>query len=243
MSLLACSSTLRALLALAPLALTACEPPLSAANGDLSRLEPQPLTELQEGLITWYNAEGIGNCGFDPSPPEDPYFVALTKVGGLYGNATWCGGCVEVQGPLGSVVARVVDSCPDCGPNHLDMSPQAFEKVARLVDGRVQIKWRFVSCPVQGPLRYRVKEGSSEWWTALQVRNHRVPLKRLEWFKQGSWVEAPRQDFNYFIEPKGMGPGELRLRVISWDNQFLEDTLPGAQPERIFEGQGQFRPR
>lgn len=233
----------RSSLLCALLALAACEPPLSPANGDLARVEPQPLTELRPGLITWYNAEGIGNCGFDPSPPADPYFVALTTVGGLYGNATWCGGCVEVQGPLGSVVARVVDSCPDCGPDHLDMSPQAFEKVARLVDGRVQIRWRFVSCPVEGPISYRMKEGSSQWWTALQVRNHRVPLKRLEWLRQGSWVEAPRQDYNYFVEAKGMGEGALRVRVISWDNQFLEDTLPGAQPEALFQGQGQFRPR
>lgn len=208
-------------------------------GGDGGSTEPRPIGETQDGLITWYNANGAGNCSFDPSP-DDLDVAALTMAGGLYGNATWCGACAQVEGPLGTVVVRIVDSCPDCETNHLDLSPQAFAKVANLVDGRVAVRWRFVSCDVQGNLRYRVKEGSSQWWTAIQVRNHRLPITKLEWWKNGSWATVPRMDYNYFVELNGMGPGPIRVRVTATSGEMLEDTLPAPLPKQIFETTHQF---
>ena len=201
---------------------------------------PGGLGDFRDGVITYYDADGTGHCSFDPSSDLD--VAALTEAGSLYGDATWCGACAEVQGPLGTVVVRIVDSCPDCSHNHLDLSPSAFARIANLVDGRVAVRWRFVSCPVQGNLAYRIKEGSSQWWTAIQVRNHRLPVTKLEWWKDGSWVAAPRMDYNYFVEAQGMGNGPLRLRVTASSGQSLEDTLPRIEASAIFMGAGQFSP-
>jgi expansin (peptidoglycan-binding protein) len=139
---------------------------------------------------------------------------------------------------------RIVDSCPTCTtPGHLDLSREAFAKIANPIDGRVNVRWRLVTCDVQGPLRYRFKEGSSQYWAAIQVFNHRIPVTKLEYWKNNAWVAVKRESFNYFVEPDGMGAGQIKVRVTAVDGQTLEDTLPGAVGDnsRIFDGAAQFK--
>lgn len=198
-----------------------------------------PLENFRNGVITWYNADGRGNCSFDATP-NDLDVAALTMADGLYNTAAWCGACAEVQGPQGKVVVRIVDSCPSCGSNHLDLSAQAFAKVVPPGTQRVNVTWRFVSCPVSGALQYYFKEGSSQYWSALQVRNHRLPIRKLEWLKNSTWVTVPRQDYNYFVEPQGMGSAPVRVRATALGGAIVEDTLPGVQPQRVLSGAGQF---
>ncbi len=199
------------------------------------------LGEFRDGVITFYTeADGTGNCSFDATP-FDMDVAALIKS--EWNGSAACGACVEVEAPQGTVRVRIVDSCPDCEtPGHLDLSPSAFEKVAQRSEGRVQVRWRFVSCPVSGPIRYRTKEGSSQWWTALQVLNHHVPIRELAWWRNGQWVKVKREDYNYFVEPSGMGEGPIRIQVTSWDGQVLEDTLPNVNGGQTFEGHAQFSP-
>jgi expansin (peptidoglycan-binding protein) len=213
--------------------LTACGP---TDPGDALRA----LRDNQKGLITYYDADGTGNCLYDPSPQN--LDVAAIWIGQFQESAI-CGACAEVEGPKGSLRVRIVDSCPDCTtPGHLDLSREAFAKIADPVAGRVDVRWRLVSCAVQGPLRYRFKEGSSQYWTGIQVFNHRVPVTKLEYWKNSAWVAVKRESFNYFVEPKGMGAGALKLRVTSLDGQTLEDTLPGivGDNNKIFDGAAQF---
>jgi expansin (peptidoglycan-binding protein) len=194
-------------------------------------------TSLQEGIATWYDATGAGHCGYDASPNDMD--VAAMNAPQFDGSAV-CGACAEVEGPQGTVVVRIVDSCPECGPGHLDLSKEAFAKIAPLVDGRVATTWRLVPCKVQGPVRYRIKEGSSKDWTALQVRNHLLPIEKLEWQKNGSWTEAKREPYNYFVEPSGMGTGPVKIRITATDGQQLEDTLPRIEPSTTVDGAAQF---
>ena len=195
------------------------------------------LSEFQGGIATWYEATGAGHCGYDASP-QDMDVAAMNAP--QFDNSAVCGSCAEVEGPQGTVRVRIVDSCPECGPGHLDLSKEAFVKIAPLVDGRVTTKWRYVSCKVQGPVRYRIKEGSSQWWTAIQVRNHLLPIQKLEWQKGGNWVEAKREQYNYFVEPSGMGTGPVRVRITATDGQTLEDTLPRIEPSTTVDGAAQF---
>src|SRR5207247_5181521 len=91
------------------------------------------------------------------------------------------------------------------------LSPSASQKMADLVKGRVPISWRIVSPDISGPIRYRFKEGSSQWWTAVQIRNHRNPIAKLEFRDtNGQFVAMERQSYNYFLRPgsdQGLGPG------------------------------------
>lgn len=227
--------SLRNLTAAWMLALAACsssEPPLEGEIIDGIRV----LSEFQTGIATWYDATGEGHCGYDASP-EDMDVAAMNAP--QFNNSAVCGSCAEVEGPRGTVRVRIVDSCPECGSGHLDLSKEAFAKIAPLVDGRVPTKWRYVSCKVQGPVRYRIKEGSSQWWTAIQVRNHLLPIQKLEWQKSGTWVEAKREPYNYFVDTN-MGPGPVRIRITATDGQQLEDTLPHIEASVTITGAAQF---
>lgn len=199
---------------------------------------PTPaLTPLRSGIATYYDATGEGNCSFDASP-NDLDVAALNAP--EYGTSQMCGACAWVEGPQGSVLVRIVDKCPECAAGHLDLSKQAFAKISPLVAGRVDIRWQFVSCPVTGNVRYRYKEGSSQWWTAIQVRNHRLPVSKLEYLRGTTWTPVQRLDYNYFVEPKGMGTGQLRVRITDSKGRVLEDTLPAVSAGRVFDGKSQF---
>ncbi|OJH39343.1 expansin EXLX1 family cellulose-binding protein [Cystobacter ferrugineus] len=213
---------------------------LLAGCGDTSSGGPLlPLGDYQSGLITFYDATGAGNCSFDASPND--LDVAAINIG-QYRNSAMCGACAEVEGPLGTLRVRIVDSCPDCPTSgHLDLSRSAFAKIANPVDGRVPVRWRLVTCNTPGPLRYHFKDGSNPWWTAIQVRNHLLPVVKLEAWKNGAWVSLPRESYNYFVDAKGLGSGEIKVRVTSMDGQTQEDILPGVSAGKTVDGKAQFR--
>jgi expansin (peptidoglycan-binding protein) len=197
-----------------------------------------PLGESQDGIATWYDADGSGNCSFDPSPVDLDVAALNTPQ---YAGAAMCGACLQVDGPSGSVTVRVVDRCPECASGHVDLSRQAFEKIAKLGDGRVSVKWKPVSCALSGNVGYHYKDGSSEYWTAIQVRNHRLPVKQLEVRKGTEWVALPREPYNYFVAKSGVGPGPVTVRITASDGQTLEDTLTPAASDVAVVGSGQFR--
>src|SRR5690606_26028002 len=102
--------------------------------------------------------------------------------------------------------------------------------IAEPKQGRAQVTYRLVSCATVGNIAYRFKEGSSKYWTAIQVRNHRVPIQSVEYKKNGGWVAMKRETYNYFVEPDGVGdqPNGLTLRVTAMDGQVIEETLAGG---------------
>ena len=113
------------------------------------------------------------------SSPGDLNVAAMN--GADYANSAVCGEFVRVSGPKGVVVVRIVDLCPGCSPGQLDLSEQAFGQIANLVQGVIPVTWQVVSPDLAGPIAYHFKDGSNEWWTAVQVRNHRNPIARLEY--------------------------------------------------------------
>lgn len=174
----------------------------------------------QRGEATYYDADGSGNCSFDPSPGD--LMVAAMNDAEYAGSAV-CGACVHVQGPDGEVTVRIVDRCPECARGDLDLSPQAFDRIAPRLRGRVPVSWRYVACAVQGPVRYRFKEGSSQWWTAVQVRNHQHAIAKLEVERAGAFVAVERLDYDYFVDPSGMGPGPYTFRLTDVHGGQLVD--------------------
>jgi expansin len=178
------------------------------------------------GEATYYNeADGGGNCSFDPTP-QDLMVGAMNHTD--YANSAICGAYVELTGPNGTITIRIVDQCPECPAGNIDLSPSAFAKIAELVKGRVPITWWIVSPDISGPIRYRFKEGSSQWWTAVQIRNHRNPIAKLEFRDtNGQFVAMERQDYNYFLRPgsnQGLGPGPYAFRVTDSYGNLLTDS-------------------
>lgn len=197
--------------------------------------------EVVQGIITYYDeADGTGSCSFDATPND--LDVAAFDLADFAKSAT-CGECVKISGPKGTITVRIVDSCPPCQDHHLDLSPSAFEKIADKAQGRVNVTYQAVACNVQGNVQYHYKDGTSQYWTAIQVRNHRIPISKLEYQKNGAYMEMQRQDYNYFVDENGVGetPNGLKVRVTSADGQVLEDTIPEVVAEKTYDGAGQFR--
>lgn len=94
------------------------------------------------GEATYYAADGTGACGFAASPND----LNVAALNGDQYQKSWCGKCVLVKGPNGSVKVRIVDLCPGCAHGDLDLSKQAFTAIAALSAGRVKITWHTVTC-------------------------------------------------------------------------------------------------
>lgn len=190
-----------------------------ATDGPAAACSAAPADLTGEG--TYYDADGTGNCSFAASP-GDLMVAAMNDPD--YDGAARCGACVAVTGPNGSVVVRIVDRCPGCAHGDLDLSREAFAVIAPLAAGRVPITWREVACEVTGPIRYRFKEGSNPFWTAIQLRNHRYAIAALAARNpDGSWRELPRLAYNYFVADPGLGDGPYALRVTDQRGHVLED--------------------
>jgi expansin (peptidoglycan-binding protein) len=200
---------------------------LAACGGDDGGGDGVVITPCDEGEpshageATYYAADGSGNCSFDPSP-GDLMVAAMNQTD--YAGSAACGACITADGPLGSVTVRVVDRCPECAPGDVDFSAEAFARIADPAAGRVDIEWRYVPCDVAGPLRYHFKDGSSEFWTAIQVRNHRHAIATVEADDGGAWRDLPRENYNYFLAEDGLGRGPLTLRVTDVRGQVIEDS-------------------
>jgi expansin (peptidoglycan-binding protein) len=227
----------RWLLALAVLGLGACGACSSHAPADAAA--PQcvgdPISAIGDG--TYYDADGTGACSFEASP-GDRLVAALN--GPDYAHAAWCGACLAVSGPSGEVVVRVVDQCPGCKHGDLDLSKEAFARIAPLSAGRVRIAWHEVDCPVSGPIAYQLKSGSNAFWVAIQLRNHRYAIDRLEARGAGGYQAIARADYNYFVAPSGLGPGPLALRVTDVRGQVLENGAVALGDAVVRPGSGQF---
>ena len=200
--------------------------PASAANGTL--FVPLILKlggaggPIHTGEATYYNeADGGGNCSFDPTP-QDLMVGAMNHTD--YAGSAICGAYVELTGPNATITIRIVDQCPEGPAGDIDLSPLAFAQIAELSAGRVPISWRIVSPDISGPIRYRFKEGSSQWWTAVQIRNHRNPIAKFEYLKNGQFKAVPRESYNYFVESSGMGPGPYTFRVTDSYGNLLTDS-------------------
>jgi expansin (peptidoglycan-binding protein) len=174
------------------------------------------------GEATYYTfADGSGACGFDATP-NDLMVGAMNAPD--YGNSEPCGACAHIVGPQGEITVRVVDLCPECPKGNIDLSPEAFQLIAPIEQGRVPISWQYVPCNVTGPVIFHFKDGDNQWWTAVQMRNHRNAISKFEVEQNGAFVDVARVDYNYFLADTGMGPGPYTFRVTDVHGASITET-------------------
>lgn len=106
---------------------------------------------------------------------------------GPWQGGSACGGCVHVRArtPEGwkEVTVRITDRCPDanCG---VDLGGAPASEIMGNRVGRYSGEWEFVSCEgVEGvwgdSTSVWVKEGSSTFWSIIQVRNPKDAVKSM----------------------------------------------------------------
>ncbi|MFI2712006.1 expansin EXLX1 family cellulose-binding protein [Micromonospora sp. NPDC018662] len=209
----ACAAPPRAALPPAAVPPRAAPPPAAVPPRAALPLAAPPVGGVAHtGKATFYDSKGAGGNCSRPAAPANRLYVALGPS--EYAAGASCGGFLDVTGPRGTVRVLVMDQCPECAPGHLDLSAEAFARIAEPVQGVVQVSYRaVVDPPLPGPLTFRLKEGASQWWFAVLVGDHGNPLRSVEVRQGGSWRAAAREDYNYWLIPSGAGPGPYSIRV------------------------------
>ena len=179
---------------------------------------------LHQGRATYYrhNPKG-GACTL---PGDDSLVVAMN--GHHYGNATLCGACIEVQGPSGTVTARVVDRCVGCAQGSLDLSRAAFARIAPLSAGRIDVSWHVVTCEQDTVMELHRTANSSKYWSSLQLRGHGVPLRSLEVLVDSTWMPLQKQAHNRYVS-RNLPDTPWTIRITDvWNRTVVDSQLAPA---------------
>lgn len=162
---------------------TAADPELTENGGKGSVTTYGSITEKETSLG--------GACNYGQTNIQ--YYAAIhvnVSPGddkGPWNGGAACGGCVHVKAktPDGwkEVTVRITDRCPDanCG---VDLGGAPASDIMGIQVGRYSGEWEFVSCEgVEGvwgdSTSIWVKEGASEFWSIIHVRNPKDMVKSM----------------------------------------------------------------
>ncbi|GIG86218.1 hypothetical protein Pen02_11540 [Plantactinospora endophytica] len=190
----------------------ACAAALAAPP--VGQAAPPSGATVYKGKASHYDGGSSGgNCSL-PGPPANRLYAALGSS--QYAGSAACGSFLDVTGPKGTVRVMVLDRCAGCTNNKIDLSRQAFAKIADLSEGIISVRYRAaVDPPLSGPLTFRLKSGVSQYWFAVQVGNHGNPVKSVAAKRDGAgWRTAKRGSDNYWVIDGGIGPGPYSIRVV-----------------------------
>lgn len=204
-------------------------------------LEPKGAIHTGEG--TFYGGGYEGGCAMlDPISKEDYWIVAMNLED--YNNAQLAGAYIEVTGELGTINMLVTDLLPEGKKGDLDLYTEAFPLIAPVEKGRVPVSWKIIplDSAENAPVCYKFKEGTTEYWCGVQVRNHRYPITKLEYLNENNeFIELPRRQYNYF-ESMDMGAGPFTFRITDIYGQVIVDENIPLQTDDsvIVQGHVQF---
>ncbi|KAI0449971.1 riboflavine-aldehyde-forming enzyme [Xylaria acuta] len=88
------------------------------------------------GDMTYYYP-GLGSCGWTNGNNDAVVALSPSKSGN-------CGKSIRIHYKDKSTTAKVVDKCPGCAAEAIDVSPSVFDKLANRDLGRVKVTWEFI---------------------------------------------------------------------------------------------------
>jgi expansin (peptidoglycan-binding protein) len=181
---------------------------------------------LHSGYATFTGSGYSGGCALLDPIPSDMEITALNPADyNSYGvNAALAGAYLQVEGPKGSTIVYVTDLYPEGGEGALDLCPTSFAKIGDVLAGKIDIQWKVIKAPITGNVSYRIKEGSSPYWAAIQVRNHKYPVLKMEYYQNGQWINMEKMQWNHFVGTN-MGTGTIRIRMTDICNHVITDTI------------------
>jgi expansin len=180
-----------------------------------------------DAQVDTFSQRSSANCSFEDYRPPPPLYAAAVDSS-LYAGSGACGACIELSTARGKVVVQAVEHypvTPEGGRNRISVTGPAMDLLAAAGDSVVQAKWRWVPCPVTGPIRAALKSGSSQFYWEVILLNFTTRLSKLE-FRSGSgtWKEVKRESYNYFRQPDASAlPEQLRLTDAA-GNQTVSRT-------------------
>ena len=184
-----------------------------------------------------YYTVSAPECSLPVSPGD---FVTAVATPDFQDSAA-CGRCLDVTGPLGSVLVRVVDSCPSCAAGDLDLGADAFAQIAKPSDGIAAISYVSTECPVVGPIGVYFSMTSNPYYAQVQIRNHRYEVASVEAYTGSAWVDLPRSPDDYFVYNRGsVVPDPIDLRVTDIHGDTLSESGIPFRADTEYAGTGQF---
>jgi len=201
--------------------------------------EPYPgWDRVRTGYATYTGSGYVGGIALlDPIPP-DMEIVAVNKPEfNSYGvQAALAGAYLEVTGPKGTTVVYVTDCYTEALEGALDLCGISCDKIGdtNVPGGKIDITWRIVAAPIEGNFEYRILPASSKWWFAIQVRNHKYPVMKMEYFKDGEWLNIPKDRCNYFVI-NNLDTSTLKIRLTDIRGKVVTDTIDSI-PEDLMDG-------
>jgi expansin (peptidoglycan-binding protein) len=171
----------------------------------------------------------------------------------VYDGAAACGACVELT-PINGGQPTTITIADSCNPGidnntpcqntaHIDLSRNAFQRLTNASTGNLGgVSWRYVPCTGVDNVQFVLKEPTNAYWNEFLVTNHKYPIVRAEvLMEDGRWVDAQRQDYNYWHPTEGVDGGDMgtyRVRVTDINGAIIEEQLElAAGPQG---GNGQF---
>ncbi|CAG8469990.1 14021_t:CDS:1 [Dentiscutata erythropus] len=106
------------------------------------------IEKRNSGDITFYSA-GLGACG--KRNKNSDKICALSRdlfgssPGGNSNKNKNCGRKLKITCGKKSVTVTVVDLCEGCSTEDVDLSPSAFDELAKPSVGRMKCNWKFLS--------------------------------------------------------------------------------------------------
>src|SRR3569833_673710 len=76
--------------------------------------------------------------------------------------------------------AKVVDECPSCPENRVNLYKEAFVQIGEVTDGTVNVEWNIVSCNVKSPIILLNKTGTSKY--SIVATYNIIPLQPNTFF-------------------------------------------------------------
>ncbi|KAN0105927.1 carbohydrate-binding module family 63 [Hyaloscypha variabilis] len=196
-----------------------------------------------DGQATFYGGNVAGGaCSFSTyTLPSSIFGTALSDSN--WDDAAECGACISVTGPDGNpITAMIVDECPGCGTNHLDLFPNAFSALANPTLGVIDVAWSYIDCPITSPLQVHNKEGVSAYWFSLQVVNANKRVASLEVSTDGgsTWQSTTRQTYNFFENSSGFGTTVVDVKVTSIDGDVVIVENVDVTPDLVVTASANF---
>lgn len=175
------------------------------------------LGKKYQGRATFYDAGnpagGKGNSGYDVPPKSE--LDGVTAINNVQWNGSDASGAfLKVSGPkqrngAAPIVVQVTDLLYERADG-LDLSAQAFAKVADPITGVVNINYQLVGPPNNFKTSYGytigqgvVAEGipeSNPWYAAVRFNNHRYPIESVKLKNDnGGLIPLQRESDNRFV--------------------------------------------
>ncbi len=220
-------------------------PPATAQYNAMS-LYQQP----QVGDATYFFESPNGNCSISPTLPawgnQVTYQVALSDSQYASGDqSAGCGLCLQgsylgtgsgLTPPPANFTALVVDRCPGCQAGDVDLADNQG-------DGRWDISWQAVDCPVGNTKLAYLFQGSNPFFLKLGVRNHRIGIQaiQLQTRANTAFVTATRTADNFFTCNSCPEPLEfpMPIRILGVNNQIITDQVPELTNDVLLPGLNQ----